>query len=86
MRKYQEWRSGAAERTEQAVLMTIETILEDRGKYLSSGELDDLKDCWWILKMIEETRYHDMGYVKQMPSMAHVGHAPANAPAAAAAK
>ncbi len=44
-----QWSHNAAEKTAMHVLKTVDHILENANSHLTSGELDDLKDCWKIL-------------------------------------
>ena len=55
--EFTEWRTRAAERTEEKVLKTVDHILEESNGHLDSDELDDLKDCWKILCMVGESHH-----------------------------
>ena len=49
--EYKEWRQNMAEKTEERVLRTVDSILHDNegSIRLHAQELDDLLDCWKIL-------------------------------------
>lgn len=52
--KHKAWRDDTACDTEKRLLRKAEEILED--DYLSSQDLDDLKDIWDILCHIKQLR------------------------------
>lgn len=55
--EFTEWRTRAAEKTEEKVLKTVDHILEESNGHLDSDELDDLKDCWKILCLVREPHH-----------------------------
>lgn len=56
--EFTEWRNRAAEKTEERVLKTMNHILDEASGHLDGQELDDMKDCWKILRLIRESEPH----------------------------
>lgn len=52
--KHRQWRESVAQDAEKELLRKIENILEH--DYISSQDLDDLKDAWCAIHHMKEAR------------------------------